>query len=93
MYSWQRQYCKDPVTQDIVLIGGNFDGKVITVDSSHSTYVRMQIMNTSNDDGDNTEVYRIESILGRYIHYKVGVHENLSVDDALAMLIESYKQN
>ena len=90
MYSWQRQYCKPPVTQDIVLIGGDFDREVITVDSARSTYVRMQIMNPRDDQND-TDVYRIESLLGRYSYFKVGVHENITVDEALGMLIERYK--
>jgi hypothetical protein len=91
MYNWQRRYCKDPVMQDIVLIGGDFDKEVISVDNSKSTYVRMQIMNP-REDQNSSEVYRVEQLLGRYRYFKVGIYEELSIDEALELLIENYKE-
>jgi hypothetical protein len=91
MQSWKRKYCRPPKTEDIVLIGGIFDHKVITIDDEHNTYVRMQIINP-NTNAEESEVYRIEHLLGRYEFNKIGVHEDYSLDEALKMLIEYYKE-
>lgn len=91
MYSWKRQYCKPGKTEQIVLIGGKFDHNVITIDDEHNNYVRMQIINPITEQ-DESETYRVEQILGRYEFNKVGIHEDLSIDDALKILIENYKE-
>ena len=87
--TWKLQYCKPNPEEDILLVGGEFDHRVITADAS-KTYVQMQIMDT-NDRENKSERYRIETLRGAYKFYKLGIHESLSVDDAVKALIDFYK--
>ena len=88
---FRNKYCVKPTTEDVVLIGGTFDREVISIDDSDNTYIRMQIVNPK-DELNDSEVYRIEHLRGRYEFVKVGVHRELSIDEALVKVIEAYKE-
>lgn len=86
-----RVECEDVEQEEIVLIGGSFDHQVIFIDKSTTSYVQLQIINTRGKD-NHSETYVLKTMKGTGHFFRVGVYQDLNMDDVMSLLIEDYKE-
>ena len=93
--SCETQYrleCTDVAQEEVVLIGGAFDREVIFIDKSTTSYVRLQIV-SPRDDISGSETYVLRTMKGSDNFFRIGVHQDMDMDDVMERLIEYYKED